>query len=154
MKSKPVFSFFRIFVLKKRLAAKNTGDFLSGITTYIVVISLNDSLQGIITLSLRTPLIEEEMSLLKAAETQIDSAMAQAQKVFVRIGFLTPDQHLAFQLSLKELDVIYRLDRVRDQNTILDVMLDSCVVEMLDMIEIADIACVLLHQYEIFSNKM
>jgi hypothetical protein len=61
-----------------------------------------------------TPFTEEEMHLLEVAESQIDSSVVQS--------------YMYHELSLrnKELETIYKFDRIRDQNLPFDEMLTVC----------------------------
>ncbi len=64
------------------------------------------------------PFDADEVDLLKAAESQVDSAVIQAYT------------YHELQQRNKELETIYRVDRIRDQNLPFDEMLDAALQEL------------------------
>lgn len=86
-----------------------------------------------------TPFTDLDIRLLKAAESQIDSAVVQAHT------------NMDFMLSNKELEVIYRVDRIRDENHSLEDLLSSAVQELDDVL-MADITFVML--YKVIEGKL
>ncbi len=78
------------------------------------------------------PFDENDLHLLEIAETQMDSAIIQAYR-----------QHQLLQRN-KELETIYRFDRIRDQNLPFDEMLDIVVHELRKVIN-AEMGFVMLY---------
>eukprot|EP01105_Mastigella_eilhardi_P014602 TRINITY_DN3323_c0_g1_i4.p1 TRINITY_DN3323_c0_g1~~TRINITY_DN3323_c0_g1_i4.p1 ORF type:complete len:401 (+),score=107.18 TRINITY_DN3323_c0_g1_i4:34-1203(+) len=104
----------------------------------LVIIEMQGTPKGVMLLASPVPLNEGDIQVLKAAESQIDSAIVQAHNI------------IDFQLSSKELEVIYKLDKIRDRHLALDDMLKACVSEMSDIIPQADLSFVLLYKLERF----
>ena len=60
--------------------------------------------------------------------------------------FFLQEQTIDFQLSNKELEVIYKLDQIRDEHLSFEGMLQACVTEMLKIIPRAELSFVLLYK--------
>jgi class 3 adenylate cyclase len=80
------------------------------------------------------PFGTDEVELLKAAESQVDSAVIQAYT------------YHELQQRNKELETIYRVDRIRDQNLPFDEMLDAALHELCAVIH-AESGFVMLYDY-------
>jgi adenylate cyclase len=80
----------------------------------------------------RAPFEQDDVALLRAAESQIDSAVRQAH-----------DYYELQQRNL-ELETIYRVDRIRDQNLPFDEMLSAVVQELCAVIQ-AEMGFIMLY---------
>ena len=86
----------------------------------------------LLTLRAQPPFGPPEMQLLKTAEDQVDSAIIQ--------GYV----HDRLQQHAKELETIFRIDRIRDQGLSLDEMLNSVIRELNTTVE-AEIGFIMLY---------
>jgi len=80
------------------------------------------------------PFDADEVELLKAAESQVDSAVIQAYT------------YHELQQRNKELETIYRVDRIRDQNLPFDEMLDAALQELCAAVGV-EAGLVMLYDY-------
>ncbi len=92
----------------------------------------DDPLGALLLGRFERPFDADDVDLLHIAESQIDSAVVQA--------------HAAHELALrnKELETIYRVDHIRDQNLPFDEMLDVVLVELCAVIQ-AEVGFVMLY---------
>ena len=78
------------------------------------------------------PFEAHELELLTFAESQLDSALAQAAQLF------------EFDLRNQELETIYRFDRLRDRNLPFDEMLDGILFDLRNVVR-ADLSFIMLY---------
>eukprot|EP01105_Mastigella_eilhardi_P008964 TRINITY_DN2144_c0_g1_i7.p1 TRINITY_DN2144_c0_g1~~TRINITY_DN2144_c0_g1_i7.p1 ORF type:complete len:609 (-),score=137.19 TRINITY_DN2144_c0_g1_i7:1315-3141(-) len=98
----------------------------------VILISVQGKPEGVLILSSQKAFTAADYVILQAAESQIDSAIVQAQNI------------IDLQINTKELEVIYKLDKIRDLHLNLEDMLKACVHEMLGVIPSANISFVML----------
>ena len=82
-----------------------------------IIMGEDDRLGAILLARIGNPFGPDEVQLLKTAENQIDSAVIQSH-IYDRL-----------ELSKRELDLIYRMDNIRDQDLPLDDMLNVVIQE-------------------------
>ncbi len=98
-----------------------------------VSISLGEERLGALLLARsQTPFDLYDVELLKTAESQIDSAVVQARAYY------------ELQQRNKELETVYRVDRIRDQNLPFDEMLNAALHELCAVIQ-AEVGFVMLY---------
>ncbi len=97
-----------------------------------IVIGQDERLGAILLGRVRDPFGDDDISLLKTAENQIDSAVIQ--------GYAYHE----LQQRVKELETIYRIDNIRDQNLPFDEMLTAVLHEVCRKIE-AEMGFVMLY---------
>ncbi len=97
-----------------------------------IVMGRDERLGTIILVRSASPFAADDVDLLQVAESQIDSAVVQ--------GYAYHD----LQQRNKELEAIYRIDRIRDQNLPFDDMLHRVLRELQAVIE-AEMAFVMLY---------
>jgi adenylate cyclase len=88
-----------------------------------IVMGPEERLGGLLLARTHAPFSPPEMQLLKTIEDQLDSAVIQGQVYHKQ------------ELSAKELEIIYRVDRIRDRGLPLDRMLDAVLQELCAAIE-------------------
>ncbi len=104
-----------------------------------IPILLNGEHLGALLLTRRRPFSPEDTQLLNTAEDLIDSAIIQGYN------------HHALQQRVKELQTIYRIDRIRDQRQSFDRMLDAVLQELSAVIE-AKMGFIMLYDHS--GNKL
>jgi len=97
-----------------------------------IPILLNGERLGALLLARRRPFSPEDTQLLDTAEDLIDSAIIQGYNYY------------ALQQRVKELQTIYRIDRIRDQRQSFDQMLNAVLQELNAAIE-AEIGFIMLY---------
>jgi adenylate cyclase len=97
-----------------------------------VILGEKDRLGGLLLGRLGSPFTENELYWIKSAENQIDSLLIQ--------GYAAE----RMQQSTKELDTIFRIDRIRDQNLPFDQMLNAVISELTHTIE-AEMGFIMLY---------
>ena len=97
-----------------------------------VILGEKDRLGGLLLARLGSPFTEDELYWMKSAENQIDSLLIQ--------GYASE----RMQQSTKELDTIFRIDRIRDQNLPFDQMLNAVISELTQTIE-AEMGFIMLY---------
>ena len=104
-----------------------------------IPILLNGEHLGALLLARRRPFSPEDTQLLNTAEDLIDSAIIQGYN------------YHALQQRVKELQTIYRIDRIRDQRQSFDRMLDAVLQELSAVIE-AKMGFIMLYDHS--GNKL
>jgi adenylate cyclase len=97
-----------------------------------IIMGSEERLGAILLARAETPFGPPETQLLKAAEDQVDSAVAQ--------GYV----HDRLKQHTKELETVFRIDRIRDQGLALDEMLNAVIQELSATIE-AEIGFIMLY---------
>jgi class 3 adenylate cyclase/GTP-sensing pleiotropic transcriptional regulator CodY len=97
-----------------------------------IIIGADKRLGALLLARARTPFGPADVQLLKTAEDQIDSAVVQ--------GYL----HNRHQLSVKEIETIYQVDLIRDQDLSLDEMLNQVLQVLTEKIS-AEMGFVMLY---------
>jgi adenylate cyclase len=98
-----------------------------------VPISLGEERLGALLLARsQTPFDQDDVALLKTAESHVDSAVMQAYAYY------------ELQQRNKELETIYRVDRIRDQNPPFDDMLSTVLHELCAVIQ-AEMGFIMLY---------
>lgn len=88
-----------------------------------IIMGENERLGVLLLARSHSPFNEDDLELLKIAESQIDSAVIQ--------GYA----HNELQRHIKELETIYRIDHIRDQSPSFDEMLNAVLQEICQVIE-------------------
>ncbi len=89
-------------------------------------------LGGVLLARRGEPFTDGEVSLMKAAESQMDSAILQGYAYY------------ELQQRNKELEIIYRIDRIRDRHLPFDEMLNTVLHQLRDVIQ-AEIGFIMLY---------
>jgi adenylate cyclase len=114
----------------------NTVTMPAGLETgqlVVVPIIMDKKRLGTLLLGRSQPVFNNaDLALLKIAESMVDSAVVQ--------GYT----HYQLQQYIKELETIYRVDHIRDQNLPFEEMLDIVVREMCKVVD-ADIGFIMLY---------
>lgn len=97
-----------------------------------IIMGVEERLGAILLARARPPFSPLEMQLLKAAEDQVDSAIVQGHA------------HDRLRRRQKELETIFRVDRIRDQGLSLDEMLNAVIQELNATIE-AEVGFIMLY---------
>jgi adenylate cyclase len=97
-----------------------------------IIIGQDEHLGAVILVRTHRPFDSTELALLKTAESQLDSAVIQGYAYF------------DLQQRTKELETIYRIDRIRDQQLSLDEMLNAVLRELCTTIQ-AEMGFVMLY---------
>jgi len=97
-----------------------------------IVMGAEEHLGALLLARSRAPFSAHDVALLKTAESQVDSAVIQ--------GYAYHD----LQQRTKELETIYRIDRIRDQNLPFDEMLNTVLQELCAVIQ-AEVGFVMLY---------
>lgn len=97
-----------------------------------VILGEKERLGGLLLARLGDAFTENELYWMKSAENQIDSLLIQ--------GFAAE----RMQQATKELDTIFRIDRIRDQNLPFDQMLNAVISELTQTVE-AEMGFIMLY---------
>ncbi|MEM7347584.1 MAG: adenylate/guanylate cyclase domain-containing protein [Chloroflexota bacterium] len=97
-----------------------------------IIMGDDERLGAILIVRNNPPFTEADVTLLKIAESQIDSAIIQGYS------------HYELQQHIRELETIYKIDNIRDQSESLDEMLNS-VLEALCQVINAEAGFVMLY---------
>ena len=97
-----------------------------------IIMGENQQLGSMLLARKNAPFSQNDLALLAVAEDQIDSAVMQ--------GYA----HHDLQQTVKELETIYHIDRIRDQNIGFDGMLNSVVAKLEEILQ-ADVGFVMLY---------
>ena len=97
-----------------------------------IIMGRNERLGAVLLARFQTPFTDDEIKLLKTAENQIDSAVIQ--------GYAYHE----LQQRVKELETIYCIDQIRDQNLPFDEMLNVVLQEVCKVID-AEMGFVMLY---------
>jgi adenylate cyclase len=97
-----------------------------------VILGEKERLGGLLLARLGSPFTENEVYWMKSAENQIDSLLIQ--------GYASE----RMQQATKELNTIFRIDRIRDQNLPFDQMLNAVISELTQTIE-AEMGFIMLY---------
>jgi class 3 adenylate cyclase/GTP-sensing pleiotropic transcriptional regulator CodY len=89
----------------------------------VPIVLNNERLGFFLLVRSQPPFSQEELKLLEAAENQIDSAIVQ--------GYL----HDRYQQTTYEVDTIYQIDKIRDQDISMDEMLNHVLQAMVERIK-------------------
>lgn len=111
-----------VLVLKKDqvpLQLRELPDIGEQVTTAVISIAMKNKPLGMLVFARIGKSFEaDDITLIKTAESQIDSAVIQAYEYYT------------LQQRNKELEVIYRVDNIRDQHLAFDTMLNTVLAEL------------------------
>jgi len=111
-----------------------TGALSSMYLAVIPVVMETRPLGALLLIRAGRPFDADEVELLKVAESQVDSAVIQAYT------------YQELEQRNKELETVYRVDRIRDQNLPFDEMLDAALQELCAAIGV-EAGLVMLYNY-------
>lgn len=97
-----------------------------------IIMGLKDRLGGLLLVRSGAPFGENDIYWMKSAENQIDSLLIQ--------GYSSERMHQ----YTRELDTIFRIDRIRDQNLPFDQMLNAVISELTQTVE-AEMGFIMLY---------
>jgi len=99
-----------------------------------IIIGSEERLGSLLLARLQTPFSSNEVELLRTAECQIDSAVIQGYNYY------------DLQQRNKELETLYRVDRIRDEHLPFDEMLNAVLQELRAAIQ-AEMGFIMLYQH-------
>ena len=111
-----------------------TGALASSYLAVIPVVMETRPLGALLLVRAGRPFDADEVELLKVAESQVDSAVIQAYT------------YHELEQRNKELETVYRVDRIRDQNLPFDEMLDAALQELCAAVGV-EAGLVMLYNY-------
>ncbi len=123
---------------ERALAADDVITWTEGETLYLagvpIIMGTDERLGALVLARSRAPFGQDDAELLRVAESQIDSAVIQ--------GYAYYD----LQQRNKELETIYRVDRIRDQQLAFDEMLNAVLQELRSVVQ-AEAGFVMLYNH-------